>query len=86
MHTHTWRNHLYPLSILFGPHLVQSDLGCVWSDSKTHFPTFSFKNKIHLLGVSADVWVGADSAAVELVLAAGPKELEIKRLVIVANI
>lgn len=53
---------------------------------KHTFQPFLSKNKIHLLGVSADVWVGADSAAVELVLAAGPKELEIKRLVIVANI
>lgn len=45
-----------------------------------------FENKIHLLWVFADVRVGTDSTAVELVLAAGPKELEIKRLVIVAKI
>lgn len=45
-----------------------------------------FENKIHLLWVFADVRVGTDSTAVELVLAAGPKEFEIKRLVIVANI
>lgn len=85
---HTWRKHLYRLSILFGPHLfkVLRVCVCVWGDSKTCFPTFSFGNNIHLLWVSADVWVGADSTAVELVLAAGPKELEIKRLVIVADI
>lgn len=45
-----------------------------------------FENEIHLLWILADVWVGTNSTAVELVLAAGAKKLEIKRLVIVAKI
>lgn len=45
-----------------------------------------FENSAHLLWVFADVRVGADPTAVELVLAAGPKDLEIKCLVIVAKL
>lgn len=50
------------------------------------FNLFFFENNIHLLWVSADVWVGADSTAVKLILAVGSKELKIKCLVIVADI